>query len=59
MKFAKLRFAANHQVNPTTKVASWTKMGTRTGSDNVTCNANITAIQSAPPCNYTVEFEIK
>lgn len=34
-------------------------MGTSTGSDNATCNAHITAIQSAPPYNYTVEFEIK
>ncbi|WP_232923411.1 hypothetical protein [Pseudomonas synxantha] len=55
----KCRFAASHQVNPTTKTPSWTKMGTSTGSDKATCNANITAIQSAPPYNYTVEFEIK
>ncbi|VVO49451.1 hypothetical protein PS887_00213 [Pseudomonas fluorescens] len=34
-------------------------MGTSTGSDKATCNANITAIQSTPPYNYTVEFEIK
>lgn len=55
----KCRFAASHQVNPSTKVPSWTKTGTSIGTTRATCNANITAAQAGLPYNYTVEFEIK
>lgn len=55
----KCRFAASHQVNPSTQVPSWTKTGTSIGSTSATCKANITAVQTGLPYNYTVEFEIK
>lgn len=55
----KCRFAASHQVNPSTKAPSWSKTGTSIGTSRATCNANITAIQAGPPYNYTAEFEIK
>lgn len=55
----KCRFAASHQVNPTTKVPSWTKTGDSIGTTRATCNANTTAVQAVSPYNYTVEFEIK
>ncbi len=55
----KCRFAASHTVNVSTKVPSFTKTGTSIGSTRATCNANITAIQTSLPYNYTVEFEIK
>lgn len=47
------------EVNPSTKVPSWTKTGTSIGTTRATCNANITAAQAGLPYNYTVEFEIK
>jgi len=55
----KCRFAASHRVNVSTKVPSFTKTGTSIGSTRATCNANITAVQTSLPYNYTVEFEIK
>ncbi|QQQ50796.1 hypothetical protein JJQ97_00650 [Pseudomonas syringae] len=55
----KCRFAATHQVNPSSNVPSWTKTGTSIGSSNATCSAKITAVQASLPYNYTVEFEIR
>lgn len=55
----KCRFAASHTVNVSTKVPSFTKTGTSIGSTRATCSANITAVQTSLPYNYTVEFEIK